>query len=416
MMQRLRALLGSDAVLEGDDAQVWSVAGVQPCMVVFPDSAQQTASVLRIATDEAVPVEPAGGGGWLRAGRKPARAPIVLSTARLTSIDEYEPADLVASVGAGVKLNEFQALAAGHRQCIALDPPGDAHTTIGAVISTASAGPLRFGYGAPRDQVLGLELVTGDGRVVNLGGKVVKNVAGYDLTRLVVGSHGTLGVITRVHMRLQPRNETAVFSLVGESAALSRLALQLRSAALEASALELRLGEDPEESTLYVWIPGNDATVNAARDELAWVAGREPIRIDEDAVSALTRELTFARPAVVSVRIAALPVESIELLAAALRVRACLVRDDIWLHAGSGIVRIDGDLDADMEDFLVETIDKLRLFLAPLRASVRVVAAPAHLHDRLNLFPSLGPELRLMRELKQTFDPAGILAPGRFSV
>jgi glycolate oxidase FAD binding subunit len=412
----MRALLPADAVLEGDDAQVWSVAGVQPRAVVFPDSAQQVAGVLRIAAEEGVAVEPAGGGGWLHAGHRPASAPVVLSTARFTSIDEYEPADLVASLGAGVKLSEFQALAAGHRQRIALDPPGDARTTIGAVIATASAGPLRFAYGAPRDHVLGLELVTGDGRVVNLGGKVVKNVAGYDLTRLVVGSYGTLGVITRLHMRLQPRNATTVFRLSGESAALSRLALQLRSAALEPAALELRLGEDPEESTLYIWIPGDAATVDAARAELTWVAGREPIEMDEDAVSALTRELTFARPAAVSVRIAALPVESIELLAAALRVRACLARDDIWLHAGSGIVRIDGDLDADMEEFLIETIDKLRLFLAPRRATVRVVAAPAHLHDRLSLFPSIGPELRLMRELKHTFDPAGILAPGRFSV
>ena len=417
MTSRLGTLLPADAMLEGDETHAWAVAGVFPQAVVFPDSTAQVAAVLRVAAEDGIAVEPAGGGSWLKAGRRPAAPPIVLSTARFSNIAEYEPADLVATVGAGVKLSDFQELAANHRQRIALDPPGDARTTIGGVVATASAGPLRFAFGAPRDQVLGLELVTGDGRVVNLGGKVVKNVAGYDLTRLVVGSHGTLGVITRVHMRLQPRPvQSVIFSFAGEAAALALLALSLRSAALEPAALELKVGEDPQDSRLYVSIQGNEATITWSRTELARVAGREPAQLDDDAAGALIRELTFAKPAAVSIRIAALPTESLELMASALRVRACLARDEIWLHAGSGIVRIEGDLDADMEEFLVETIDKLRSYLAPKRATVRVVAAPPHLHDRLVLFQPPGPELRLMRELKQKFDPAGILAPARFAI
>jgi glycolate oxidase FAD binding subunit len=417
MRSQLGTLLPADAMLEGDETHAWAVAGVFPKAVVFPDSTEQVAAVLRVAAEEGSAVEPAGGGSWLRAGRKPANPPIVLSAARFTSIAEYEPADLVATVGAGVKLTDFQEQAAKHRQRIALDPPGDVRTTIGGVVANASAGPLRFAFGAPRDQVLGLELVTGDGRVVNLGGKVVKNVAGYDLTRLVVGSHGTLGVITRVHMRLQPRPvRSEIFTLDGEAAALGLLALSLRSAALEPAALELKVGEDPQDSRLYVWIQGNEATIASSRIELARVAGREPAQLDEDGSAALMRELTFAKPAAVSIRIAALPTESLELMASALRVRACLARDDIWLHAGSGIVRIEGDLDADMEEFLIETIDKVRTYMAPKRATVRVVAAPPHLHDRLTLFQPPGPELRLMRELKRRFDPAGIMAPARFAI
>src|SRR5688572_30768634 len=270
MTSQLRTLLSADAMLDGDDTHAWAVAGVFPTAVVFPESAEQVAAILRVAAEERHAVEPASGGSWLKAGYKPASPPIVLSTARFSNISEYEPADLVASVGAGVKLADFQDLAAKHQQRIALDPPGDTRTTIGGVVATASAGPLRLAFGAPRDQVLGVELVTGDGRVVNLGGKVVKNVAGYDLTRLVVGSHGTLGVITRVHMRLQPRPvQSVIFSFTGEAAALSLLALSQRSAALEPAALELQVGEDPQDSRLFIWIQGNEATIASSRTELA---------------------------------------------------------------------------------------------------------------------------------------------------
>jgi glycolate oxidase FAD binding subunit len=415
MIERLRALLGSDSVQSGDDGK-WAVAGVPAPAVAFPDSTEQVAAVLRIASEQNAAVEPAGSGSWLNAGYRPATPPIIVSTARLTHIEEYEPADLVASLGAGVTLSEFQQVAAQHRQRIALDPPGGERATIGAVVSTASTGPLRFAFGTPRDQVLGMQIVTSDGRALSLGGKVVKNVAGYDLTRLLVGSHGTLGIITRVHVRLQAQPAlNVVFAYQGAASALVELALAARGAALEPAAIELNVGANPAESSLYVWVQGNEATIAAARGELARL-GAAPVQLDAVALTGLKQSLAGDNDATVSVRVAALPTQAAKVLDAALRLRACLSRDRIWLHAGNGIARIDAQLDASQEEAFIQTIERVRTELAPLKATVRVTTAPSHLHQRLPLFPRMGPELRLMRELKHHFDAAGILATGRFSV
>src|SRR5687768_6975102 len=133
-----------------------------------------------------------------------ARRRIKLSAQNMTAVSEYEPADLVISVHAGATLADIARAAAPHNQFLALDPAVDASTTIGSIVATNAAGPLRLAHGTPRDQVLGLEVVTGDGRVLEFGGKVVKNVAGYDIVRLLIGSRGALGFITRVNIRLKP--------------------------------------------------------------------------------------------------------------------------------------------------------------------------------------------------------------------
>src|SRR5687768_6722174 len=151
---------------------------------IAPRSSEEAAALVRAAA---------------AAGRK-----IGLSARNMTSVSEYEPADLVISVQAGATLGDIARAAAPHNQFLALDPAVSAETSIGSIVATNAAGPLRFAHGTPRDQVLGLEVVTGDGRVLEFGGKVVKNVAGYDIVRLLIGSRGALGFITRVNIRLKP--------------------------------------------------------------------------------------------------------------------------------------------------------------------------------------------------------------------
>ncbi len=184
-----------------------SVGGVMPRLVVSPADEAEVASVLSAATARGLAVVARGGGTKLGWGSPPERCEIVLSTSRITGIVDHEPADLVCVVRAGTPLallQETLAAAPGFSQRLMLDPPHGGAATIGGVVATAASGPLRTRFGTARDLVIGASFVLSDGTVGRSGGKVVKNVAGFDVAKLLVGSLGTLAVITEVAFRLHP--------------------------------------------------------------------------------------------------------------------------------------------------------------------------------------------------------------------
>jgi glycolate oxidase FAD binding subunit len=202
-----------------------SVGGVMPRLVVSPGDQSEVASVLSAATARGLAVVARGGGTKLDWGSPPERCDIVLSTSRITGIVDLEPADLVCVVRAGTPLALVQdtlAAAPGFRQRLMLDPPQAGAATIGGVVATAASGPLRTRFGTARDLVIGASFVLADGTVGRSGGKVVKNVAGFDVAKLLVGSLGTLAVITEVAFRLHPLPE-ASRTVVLESRSVSDL-------------------------------------------------------------------------------------------------------------------------------------------------------------------------------------------------
>ena len=170
-----------------------------------------------------------GSGTWLDAGR-PVRSSETISTKELTGITEYVPGDLTLTARAGTTLTEIREATREHGQWLAMDPPGSPDSTIGATVATSSAGPLRTYFGSPRDLTLGVEFVSGVGVVAKGGGRVVKNVAGFDLTRLMTGSWGTLGVITEVTVRLhaRPEGDESVAIAVDDAAGAARVRQLLR--------------------------------------------------------------------------------------------------------------------------------------------------------------------------------------------
>lgn len=193
----------------GDDD---AVSGVVPRLVVSPADEQEVASVLSAATARGLAVVARGGGTKLEWGLPPEHCDIVLSTSRMTGIVDHEPADLVCVVRAGTPLGVVQdtlAAVPGFRQRLMLDPPQGGAATIGGVVATAASGPLRTRFGTARDLVIGASFVLSDGTVGRSGGKVVKNVAGFDVAKLLVGSLGTLAVITEVAFRLHPLPEAS---------------------------------------------------------------------------------------------------------------------------------------------------------------------------------------------------------------
>ncbi|MGA7988777.1 MAG: FAD-binding oxidoreductase [Candidatus Dormiibacterota bacterium] len=190
-----------------DAGAVDAVRGVIPSVVVSPADESEVSAVLTAATAKGLAVVVRGGGTKLDWGAPPARCDVILSTSRIEGIVDHEPADLVCVVRAGSTLAGLQerlGATPGFRQRLMLDPPQGPGATLGGVVATAASGPLRTRFGTPRDLVIGASFVLSDGTAGRSGGKVVKNVAGFDVAKLLVGSLGTLAVITEIAFRLHP--------------------------------------------------------------------------------------------------------------------------------------------------------------------------------------------------------------------
>jgi len=224
---RLRALLGTSGV-ERDQAGLPRA---------IPDSADALSLVCRLAHEEGWKIRVEGQGTWLPPD---APADLAVSTGALDQVVSVSPADLVATVQAGAPIEALRRRLADEGMWLALDPPGRPERSLGSIIATATAGPLRHGFGPVRDHVLGCTVATGDGRLVKAGGRVVKNVAGYDLTKLQVGGSGGFGIIAEAHLRLRalPRADVTLVAR-GMRDALTSAARDVMAAGLVPAALEL---------------------------------------------------------------------------------------------------------------------------------------------------------------------------------
>src|SRR5438046_5108898 len=307
LLDRVRALLGDDAV------EIAGGAGAVPR--VAPASPDAVALLLGTAREEGWRVRLEGAGTWLPAD---APADLALTTRRLDHVPAVEPQDLSATAEAGIGCDLLRQQLADRGTWLALDPPGLAGRTLGSVVATATAGPLRHGFGAVRDHLLGVTFVTGDGRLVQSGGRVMKNVAGYDLTRLTAGGFGAFGVIVLVHLRLRalPRADQTLV-LEGSREDLTQVADDIAAAAVQPAAHELMSPAlaRRERWLLSVRFAGSAALVSAEEAALrAATGGRfSPLRADEAHALWMRAAESFAtRP--VTFRVGGLPDSSDELM------------------------------------------------------------------------------------------------------
>lgn len=343
----------------------------------------------------------AGAGTWLDAGRE-VRGAAPLSLTELRGVVDYVPGDLTLTALAGTPLDEIERVTASERQWLALDPMGE-RGTLGATVATASAGPMAHFFGTPRDNVLGLAFVNGEGEVVHGGGRVVKNVAGFDLVRLLVGSWGTLGVIGEVTVRLRTlpeTDETVALPLPRDTIARTALIERLRLAPLAPWSLELldaslatRLGLPPHDVAL-VRLAGNASLVHRERATLSAIG---------DAVSTPSHVWSALRagdpPRASVIRISDWP-SSVAQLWESVRRFIGAARAHAHATVGRGIVRC-----------VVEAGEDIAL----LRALATL--GHARVWERLPtaaLWDELAPPVadRLTRGIRRAYDPHGILNPG----
>jgi glycolate oxidase FAD binding subunit len=386
-----------------------TVDGISPRFVERPRSAVEAASALADACGKGFAVIPKGGGTKLGWGMPAQRADVVLDTTGLDRLLEHAASDLVVRAEAGVGLAVLQEQLARHGQRLSLDPP-EPGATLGGVVAAAASGPLRHRYGAPRDLLLGITVALSDGTLAKAGGKVVKNVAGYDLGKLFAGSLGTLGVIVELAFRLHPLPEAQAWTLAtlpSADAAANAVQALLRSS-LVPSAVELSWLPDAPV-TLGVLFEGRAPGVAAqsqAAAELLAPFGRASVAKDG------AFEAPQAAPDLL-LKIAAAPADLAVVLGSVRQVAQ--ERRLSWHVSGrAGLGVLQAGFAKGDETAYADVVAELRARLRPRGASVVIRHAALELKRRADVFGDPGDALALMRRVKQSFDPTGTLSPGRF--
>ncbi|MEW6637737.1 MAG: FAD-binding oxidoreductase [Actinomycetota bacterium] len=413
-LDELRGIVGSEHVREAteDDA----VDGVRPACVVEPGSVEETSEVMKLAGATGLSVAPRGSGTKMGWGNPPSSVDLILSTERMNEVIEHVPGDQVVRVQAGMSLRELQRRLSETDQMIAIDPPEkDAGATIGGVVAANSSGPRRYRYGTIRDLIIGIRVVLADGTVAKAGGKVVKNVAGYDLSKLFTGSLGTLGVIAECNFRLHPLPEAARTVAVELSSPEDALgaAQAIMHSQVEASAVELHW--DGRARLLSVLLESIPEGVEAKEETAAYLLkpfGEVRALTDEEADGLGPLGMPGAREGETAIKVNAPPAELaavISSLTGAAERRGLGLR--IRGHAGTGVTYagLSGE-----EGAVAELVEEVREIRVRRGGSVVVREAPVSLKRRVGVWGSGGDYLGLTRRVKEKFDPGYTLNPGRF--
>jgi glycolate oxidase FAD binding subunit len=391
-----------------------AVGGVQPQVVVEPGSEQELATVLQLANSTGLAVIPRGGGTKLDWGNPPRRADVVLSTARLSRVIEYAWADLTATVEAGCTIQALQETLAERRQRLAIDSLWPDRATVGGALSTNDSGALRLRFGALRDLIIGVTLALPDGTLASSGGKVVKNVAGYDLPKLATGALGTLGVITRAVFRLHPlpKESRTISCVASDIREAQRLVLAIQDSQLAHSALQVRFVDDAPPQ-VDVHLEATEAGLAAQTEQLGSILAPGPLTEPGPVVWNAMREVYSAakhgEPHSAVAKISTLPAGIAGAIGTLSSISVTRVRCKAVVQAtGIGCIHLEG------EPGLVASV------LKTLRASLERAGGSLVIAHRPRAMPPLdawgepGDALPLMRAVKQQFDPKGTLNPGRF--
>ncbi len=440
----LAAVLGPERLRPATAAD--AVDGVAPRMIAEPGTAEELARCLRWARDAGLKVTPRGGGTKMGWGNPPAACDLLLSTARLDRVQEHAWADMTVIAQAGCRVADLQRALAEHGQHLALDPLWPERATIGGILSTNDSGTLRLRYGSLRDLIIGITVALPDGTLAKSGGKVVKNVAGYDLAKLFTGALGTLGVIVEAIFRLHPLpRQTRSLTFSGTPAALNQQLLAILASRLTPTGLQLRAA--PGDARLDVRFDGTAAGIQAQVDQIDQVdrvrhlAAPVSAPADAPAETWTSHQALWdgapgadaAAPALVA-RLSVLPARIAA--ACALIERAAAARSLAWRvvvqGVGAGYVRLAGN--QGDEPALRATLLELREELAGSGAaklgdarSVRsarstggtggtlvALGCPLAVKRGLDVWGPAADTQPLMVRIKQRFDPDGTLSPGRF--
>jgi glycolate oxidase FAD binding subunit len=418
----------------------YSVDGKTPSVIVFPNTKEEISEIIKLANRESLSVIPWGGGTKIGIGNEPEKADIIIITNRLNRLIEHNDSDLVATTESGITLNDFQTALKDKNQSLPIDPPHlKRGATIGGIIATNDSGPkrLRSGttHGTMRELILGIKIVRPDGEIAKAGAKVVKNVAGYDIPKLFVGSLGTLGIIVEATLRLytipeysqtfivslpsfQTAHETALSIL---NSSLTPACLELVNSSLsESISTKLKLNLKSNAYVLAIRFESVEKAVKSQSAKLKEICsshkGQGVIlegEIEEKFWYEITefpwtqdKDKTAVCKASVLIKDLSIIFEKLEDISknSGLGILASA-------RAGNGVLIIS--LDGEIPNVIKAAIS-LRELVNSLNGTMIIQQAPPSIKSEIDVWGEIGSSLSIMKKLKSQFDPNGVINPGRF--
>lgn len=389
--------------------------------LVFPKTIESLAEIVKWAHQEKYRLIPCGNGSKLDWGGLSQTIQLVVSTQKCDRLIEHAVGDLTVTVEPGITLADLQAKLRQTNQFLAIDPAFNESATIGGILATADTGSWREGYGGIRDMVLGISFIRDDGKIAKAGGRVVKNVAGYDLMKLFTGSFGTLGIIAQVTLRTYPIPEASkTVVLTGDDDAISQATKTLRNSGLTPTAADLvsasatgKLGID-KNTGLIIRFQTISQSIAQQISQLESIAHQLNLQVshyqDKDETNLWQRLLETIRfpsseQAIIG-KIGITPTTAVNLLQ---NLQTITANQGLTLiHAGSGI----GHLQLNNADTTV--IEKARSICTANSGFLTVLTAPKSIKQQIDIWGYSGNATKVMRAIKQKFDPQNIFSPGRF--
>lgn len=393
-----------------------------PIPLVTPETWQEMGQIICLAHQQGQKILPCGQGSKLHWGGLLGDIDLVVSTSKLNQLIDHAAGDMTVTVEAGMGIDELQTILAKADQFLPLGPNLPEGTTIGGAIATALTVSWRQRYGGVRDLLLGISFLRADGELAKAGGRVVKNVAGYDLMKLFTGSYGTLGIITQVTFRVYPLPETSqTLICTGDLAGIAQAAQTILSSALTPTSFDLispRLAQElgaKNNLGLLVRFEGIPASVREQSDRLSHLAttcNLQTLTYQDQDEAALWQGLTkqifpSTQTPTITCKIGILPTAASQLLQSLHNLDSSSLG---LIHAGSGV----GWLHLDPGTISPEVITKLRHQCQDSQGYLSLLAAPTEYKKQLDVWGYSGNALEIMQKLKQQFDPQATLSPQRF--
>ena len=408
----LAARIGEDAIRQADDSDM--VDQLRPQLVVTPATVEHVAQVMTWASAAGLHIVPRGNASKIGWGNPPTAVDIILETRRLNRVIEHAAGDMTATVEAACTIADFQQVLAQQRQFLAVDPLWISRATVGGVIATNDTGSLRLRYGGLRDQLIGLKVVLADGTIARSGGKVVKNVAGYDLQKLMTGALGTLGVIVEATFRLYPYAvATSNLSLPCENiAAAQKALLSILDSTLVPTGMQI-MASSEHPPRLDMRFEGLPEGIQAQVEQAIHIVGTSLQPVD-DTIWLAREQLwnTQAGSLRCIAKLGILPGDSVSCIEVLKRLASALRLHWSVVIQATGLAFLE--LSGQNEQVLLTAILSLRSALAQSQGHVSILECPTAMKMQLDVWGDAGDGLALMQRVKQRFDPSMLLNPGRF--
>jgi len=446
LVSKLREIVGEARIIhDPDQLQVFSLDGKRPKVVVLPGTVEETSKIVAYACNNHFAVIPRGNGTKMGMGGIPKKVDIILSTGRLNRIIDSDCDNLTLSVEGGITLAEVQKrlIKEGKGYFLPLDPPFTEKATLGGIVATNSSGPKRLLYGTARDLITGMKAVFPNGDIVISGGKTVKNVSGYDMCKLLIGSYGTLGIISEITFKLLPLPEKEAtlfipFATLDEAAGFTHdiLHSQLLPASMDilnaTAAKNLKSTTSMPSHGNYLVAIGLEGVTETVERQISEISergkkhgGLEALSLNSDkhqafwiAIRDLALRLMENHKNLISLKANFLISKYGEMIRNYEKVIQASGFD--WAsicHSGNGILYshvIAGKNLRSKTESLVELIGKLTSEAIKNEGNLMVESSPKTIKKKVDVWGQSRNDVRIIRRLKEEIDPAGVLNPGRF--